>query len=169
MSAKSLTRLKMYGRRGLGLSAGAAAHVAATKALEAAINKLKDKKKQTGGRRKGDFALAHRLLTLKRARELKQDGGGLSNYLHGKTVKHLFANNLKGSLARAYANAVVNKTGKKALKGLAARAVPLAGVGLGLGLGLVSGCFVDERRKRQKGGVTSNTNRQAIRNAENAM
>ena len=94
-------------------------------------------------------------------RELKQDGGGLSNYLHGKTVKHLFENNLKGSLARAYANAVMNKTGKKALKGFTAAAVPLAGVGLGVSL--------TKRRKGQKGGVTSNTNRQAVRNAENVM
>ena len=105
--------------------------------------------------------MARRLLTLKRTRELKQDGGGLSNYLHGKTVKHLFANNLKGYLARAYANAVVNKTGKKALKGLAAAAIPLAGVSLAVSL--------TKRRKRQEGGVTSTTNRQAIRSAENAM
>ena len=87
-----------------------------------------------GGRRKCDFTLARRLLTLKRGRELKQDGGGLSNYLHGETVKHLFGNNLKGSLARAYANAVLNNTNKKALKGLAAAVVPLAGVGLGVSL-----------------------------------
>ena len=52
MSVESLTRLKTYGRRGLGLVAGAVAHVAATRALEAAINKLKDKKKQTGSGRK---------------------------------------------------------------------------------------------------------------------
>ena len=76
-------------------------------------------------------------------------------------MKHLFANNPKGSLARAYTKAVVNKTGKKALKGLAAAAVPLASVGLGVSL--------TKRRKRQEGGVTSNTNRQAIRHAENAM
>ena len=141
----------------MGLAAGAAAYIAATKALEAAINKLKDKKKQTGGRRKGDFTLTRRLLTLKRERELKQDGGGLSNYLHGKTVKHLFGNNLKGSLARVYANAVVNKTRKKELKGLAAAAVPLAGVGLGVSL--------TKQRKRQKCGVTVTSNM----NDENAM
>ena len=76
-------------------------------------------------------------------------------------------NNLKGSLARAYANTVVKGTGKTVLRTLAKTALPIAFVISGaLGVWKVKNA---RKKKTQSGGMTSNMHNQAIRNAENMM